>query len=230
MPWFIPRSGFLERLDDDEKMRLGQICPPRRYGKDEVVFRTGDSCDQLTIVLGGMLKVVRQGAAGKDRILHLSGPGDILGSEFLEDGARYKADAVSASDEVVICPISRAQFIQVAQELPHVALSLVGSLAAHLAHLEDQIESATAPVIVRLSGVLAWTARRFGSEETNGWVRIESELRHEDLAAMSGSSRVTVTHLLGRLRELGLVRGTRGHYQVRLADLEAMSEQLLWEE
>jgi len=228
MPWFIPRAGFLERLNDDEKMRLGQICPPRNHDKGEAIFRSGDTCDELTIVLEGMLKVVRQGAAGNERILHLSGPGDILGAEFIEEGAVYQADAVCTSDKVTICPINRYQFIQVARELPQVALSLVGSLAAHLTHLEDQLESATAPVIVRLSGVLVWMARRFGRQDGDGWVSIESELRHEDLAAFSGSTRVTVTQTLSRLRELGLVEGTRGRYRVRLAELEALSEDLLW--
>ncbi len=229
MSWFIPRAGFLERLSDEEKMRLGQICPPRSYNKDEAVFMTGDRCDELTIVLDGMLKIVRQGPSGRERILHLSGPGDILGAEFLEDEATYKADAVCASDGVTTCPINREQFVQVARELPRVTLSLVGSLAAHLTHLEDQIESATAPVIVRLGRVLAWTARRFGREEPGGWVRLNSELRQEDLAAMSGSTRVTVTHTLGQLRDLGLVEGTRGRYRVKLEALEAMIEDLLWE-
>ncbi len=229
MPWFIPHAGFLERLSEEEKMRLGQICPPRSYGKDEAVFLSGDACDELTIVLDGMLKVVRQDPSGKERILHLSGPGDILGAEFLEDEARYNADAVCASDGVMICPINREQFVQVARELPRVALSLAGSLAARLTHLEDQIESASAPVIVRLGRVLAWTARRFGRPEADGWVRLTSELRQEDLAAMSGSTRVTVTNTLGQLRRLGLVEGTRGRYRVRLNELEATLEEMLWE-
>jgi len=229
MSWFIPRAGFLERLSEEEKMRLGQICPPRSYRKDEAVFMSGDACDELTVVLDGMLKIVRQGPSGKERILHLSGPGDILGAEFLEDGAVYKADAVCTSDGVVTCPINREQFVQVARELPRVTLSLVGSLAAHLTHLEDQIESATAPVIVRLGRALTWIARRFGREEPDGWVRIESELRQEDLAAMSGSTRVTITHTLGQLRERGLVEGTRGRYRIRLEPLERMIEDLLWE-
>ncbi len=229
MSWLIPRAGFLERLSAEEKTRLGQICPPRSYEKDEAVFLSGDVCDELTIVLDGMLKIVRQGPSGRERILHLAGPGDILGAEFLEDGASYKADAVCTSEGVVTCPINREQFIQVARELPYVTLSLVGSLAAHLGHLEDQIESATAPVIVRLGRMLTWTARRFGREEADGWVRIESELRQEDLAAMSGSTRVTVTHTLGQLRDLGLVEGTRGRYRIRLEELEKMIEDLLWE-
>jgi CRP-like cAMP-binding protein len=45
-------------------------------------------------------------------------------------------------------------------------------------------------------------------------------LRQEDLAAICGSTRVTVTHTLGELRDQGFVEGTRGSYRVRLQALE----------
>ena len=226
MSWFIPQAGFLERLSNEEKMQLGQICPPRNFSKGHTVFRAGDSCGQLTVVLKGVLKLSRNTAQGKERIIHLAGPGDILGAEFLEDGAVHHADAVCVSDEVVTCPIDREQFLQVSKRLPQVALSLVGSLSAQLNHLQDQVESASASVAERLARSLLWLAHRFGEAEEEGWVRISATLRQEDLAAMTASTRVTVTQTMGVLRDMGLVEGGRGAYRVKERELAAALEDL----
>ncbi len=230
MPWFIPQPGFLERLTEEEKIRMGTICPPRTYRRGEAIFRPGDPCQELIIVLDGTLKVSRLTERGQERILYLVGPGDILGANFLDANAQYHAEAVCLNDEVRICPVNRDQFIRVAKELPNVSLSLCGALAQRLEHLEDQLEAATAPVAVRLGRVLVWLAQRFGKPAEAGWYRIESELRQEDLAALASTTRVTVTHTLSMLRQAGLVEGTRGTYRVRLEDLEAYLEDLAWED
>ena len=49
-------------------------------------------------------------------------------------------------------------------------------------------------------------------------------LTHEELAAFVGSTRVTVTNALGELRDLGLIEGTRGLYEIQEVQLENFIE------
>lgn len=109
---------------------------------------------------------------------------------------------------------NREQFVQVAHQLPGVALSLVGTLAERLEQPEDQLETAASPVIVRLGRTLLRLIDRFGQPDGESSYWLEIDLRQEDLAALTGSTRVTITHTLGLLRKLGLVESTRGSYRV----------------
>jgi CRP/FNR family cyclic AMP-dependent transcriptional regulator len=53
-------------------------------------------------------------------------------------------------------------------------------------------------------------------EQVQGW--------EEALAALVGSSRVTITRILGELRSDGVLSGTRGIYTANPAGLEAATE------
>ncbi|MCV6022447.1 hypothetical protein OFO93_38675, partial [Escherichia coli] len=82
-----------------------------------------------------------------------------------------------------ICPVSRVHVEQVARELPNVPLRLAEVLSRRLSHLEDQLEIAAEPVLLRLGQALLWLVGRFGHEVGEGWHEVGLELRQEDLAA-----------------------------------------------
>ena len=50
-------------------------------------------------------------------------------------------------------------------------------------------------------------------------------LTHEDLADLTGSSRVTITRILGELRNDGALSGTRGVYVADMDGLERATDQ-----
>lgn len=55
-----------------------------------------------------------------------------------------------------------------------------------------------------LLGVLGWLAGRFGQQTERGCL-IDLRLTHQDLAELSGLTRVTVTRLLGQFEDQGLI-------------------------
>ncbi|WP_018466347.1 Crp/Fnr family transcriptional regulator [Calidithermus timidus] len=226
---YLQQPGFMERLSEHERTRLGQICPPKTYRRSEHLFRVGDRCDALTIVIRGQIKLTRLTPLGQERIIFIAGEGDLLGTNFLDPKARFHSDGVCLG-EVVICPVSRDHIEHVALELPNVPLRLAEVLSERLSHLEDQLELSSAPVLLRLGQALLWLCTRFGREVEEGWWELSLELRQEDLAALCGSTRVTVTHSLGFLREQGLVEGTRGSYRIRRRALERYLEITPWQD
>jgi CRP/FNR family cyclic AMP-dependent transcriptional regulator len=73
--------------------------------------------------------------------------------------------------------------------------------------------------------VLLDQAQRFGApEQEPGWWRLDTSLRHEEIAWMASATRVAATMALSELRELGLVQGTRGRYRLNLAELAELTD------
>lgn len=220
MPVIVPNQQLMQLLTPDEKEQLQRVCPPRPFRKGEAIYRYGDRANDLYIVLEGKVKISVPTPDGGERILSVLGTEDFFGESFLSGLERHTSDAVALTDRVVACPVCMDKFLVLAARVPNVALALARVMAGRIRELEAQLEATTAPVSARVGEALLAYARRFG-EPGGTLTHLKLDLTHEELASFVGSTRVTVTNALGELRDLGLVEGTRGSYDLDVPSLEA---------
>jgi CRP-like cAMP-binding protein len=75
----------------------------------------------------------------------------------------------------------------------------------------------------RLLHFLVWMSKRFGHKLEHGW-RLDLRLTHLDIAEALGTTRVTVTRLLGQLQQAGIIQWSRqeqilcGYSEILLQD------------
>lgn len=222
-PWHVPQSGLTQQVTPADMSLFMSVCPEVRYPPGSAVFRVGDPAEHLHVITQGQVKLVVGTPRGQERILSVCGPDDLIGEAFVRDQDRYRVDAI-ALDEVGTCAMSRAQFAQLAERSPTFAVTFAGVLATNLFHCRDQLAQAYDPIRVRVAKLLIEQARRFGAPEDDGWHRLSTRLRHEEIAAIVSATRVSVTMSLTEFREMGLLQGTRGRYRLRLDGLAALAE------
>jgi CRP-like cAMP-binding protein len=63
----------------------------------------------------------------------------------------------------------------------------------------------------RLLRFLSWLAQKFGRETNEGWV-IDFRLTHQEIAEAISTTRVTVTRLLGKFEQDGMIEWSRQHH------------------
>lgn len=214
-PWFVSDTGFGDRLDPADKQVFMRVCPDRTYPAGSTIFREGDPAESLHVVVRGRIKLTRLTPDGRERILAIAGPDDLIGEAFLQEDALYRADAVAMGDAIT-CPMSRGQFKRMSLQAPSFALSFAEILAEKLFRCRDQVTSDYAPIKVRVANTLLDQAQRFGtpSDEDPDWLDLDTELRHDEIASMIGATRVSVSTSLAELRRQGLIEGTRGRYRL----------------
>lgn len=79
------------------------------------------------------------------------------------------------------------------------------TLLAHIQQAEElMVIRSYKKVDIMLIKLLAWLSKKFGSEVEKGRL-IDMRLTHEDLAEMLGSTRVTITRILGQFEDEGLI-------------------------
>lgn len=215
-------SEVIARQDMDVFMR---VCPERPYGRGDAVFRAGDPAHEMHVIAEGRVKVTVSTPEGEERILAICGPDDFIGDAFVAEGATYRAEAVALT-EVVTCPVSRVQFLQMSLNAPGFVLGMCEILSGHLFACRAQLASGYDPVLVRVAKVLLDLAERFGVRTSDGWVTLASHLKHEEIASMVSATRVSVTMAVGELRERGLLEGSRGTYRLHAPALTSMVESL----
>jgi CRP-like cAMP-binding protein len=223
-PWFVTDSGFGARLDDADMAIFRRVCPDRFYAKDEPVFREGDPAESLHVVAQGRIKLVRYTADGRERILAIVGPDDLIGEAFLQEGAGYRADAIAMGDDVITCPMSRRQFQQLSLQAPGFPLAFAEILAQTLFRCRDRLAGGYAPIKVRVAQALLEQAERFGRpvDGEPDWRELDTELRHEEIASLIGATRVSVSTAVSELRRDGLLEGTRGRYRLHAPALASI--------
>jgi len=215
-------SDVIARKDMDIFMR---VCPERPYARGDSVFRAGDPAREMHVIARGRVKVTVATPEGEERILAICGPDDFIGDAFVAEDAAYRAEAVALTD-VVTCPISRDQFLQMSLNAPGFVLGVCEILSGHLFDCRAQLASGYDPVLVRVAKVLLDLAERFGEPGEDGWVTVTSNLKHEEIASMVSATRVSVTMAMGEMRERGLVEGSRGTYRLHVPALTSMTESL----
>ncbi len=217
-PWFVHGTEFSERLDARDHGTFMRVCPEKRYGRGETIFRLGDPATNLHVIVEGQVKLVTAAPGGNERILAICGPDDFIGEAFLREAQLYRVDAVALTDAVT-CPMSRDQFLELALRAPTFTLSFAEILASQLFGCREQLSNSYDAVPQRLARVLLEQAERFGTPLGGGWCELLTELRHDELASMVSATRVSVSSAFAELRTRGFVEGSRGRYRLHVPSL-----------
>ncbi len=203
--------------------------PTRTLEPGQVLFEANREASSLYVVNFGVLKAVVPTSLGRDRIADLYGAGDVLGLSALDGGLH--AETVTAVHDACLTPIDPQQAMNDRSLRDYV----LRSLARQLRRSREMLDEAEMPVGARVTRAFLRLARQFGQPSDrvgehlegggiDGGVKLPLALTHEDLADLTGSSRVTITRILGELRAEGALEGTRGVYVANLDGLERATD------
>ena len=135
------------------------------------------------------------------------------------------SDAVCLTERAVVCPINRAQFLEIVRLRPGVAVLLSSILAIRLQELQTRLDALGQPVQVRLAQVMLDLAYRLGHEIEPDVYELHVELRHEGIASLAQASRVMPPRP-SRPAAAGIRRRYPRPVPCRHAALEGQIEQL----
>ncbi len=193
--------------------------PTRTLEPNGVLYEASREAVSLYIVNYGVLKAVVPTSLGRDRIADLYGPGDVLGLAALDGGNH--AETVTAVHDACLTPIDPQQAMTDRKLRDYI----MQSMARQLRRSREMIDEGEMPVGARVTKAFLRLAGRFGqpADDKEG-IKLPLALTHEDLADLTGSSRVTITRILGELRNDGALSGTRGVYVADLKGLEKATD------
>ncbi len=168
-----------------------------------LLFR-GQPGSTVYVLLEGTLKVHAALPDGKQVILAVLGPGEVVGELSAVDSLGRSA-TVTALERCTLLVMDGGSFRECLRSLPAIARNLVLILSRRLRLANVQLQAlAGLDADGRLARQLLAFAAEYGEEGESG-VRIPLRLTQDDLASLIGASRVRVNQLLGTYRRLGLV-------------------------
>ncbi len=199
-------SQILSDLSKDKLENLRRMMKPIDYRKGETLFQEGAAAYGLYMVCKGIVKLVKYSMEGKEQILKLIGPGEILGEKTMLDGSVYTAFAQSLTDTHTKF-IDRATFMTFLKSNPQVSLKIMEKLSRELKGFQTKLlEVSYTSSSSRLARLLLELGRKFGHENGDGKTVIDKTgLRRSDFAGMIGISTETAIRTLSEFKKRNLI-------------------------
>ena len=187
-------------LDDGELKAIWGHVHTRTYKKGNIILFEEDPGDSLFIINEGRVKITRLSEEGKEVILSILGEGEFFGEMSLLDGESRSANVIALSDSEVFI-LKREDFLKIVKTNPQIAISLLEELARRIRKSDQQIEYLSlADAESRVAITLLRIAEETGTFKM-GQVTIEELPMQQDMANMSGTSRETISRVLGDFKD-----------------------------
>lgn len=172
----------------------------------DTLFVEGQSAAGVYLLCEGRVKFLIGSHKGKS-LMRIALPGDILGLNAAISGAPYEGTAEMLSDGVVRF-VARDAFLRFLHEHGPASFRAAEFINRDYFAVHQQMLSValSSSVGEKLAKLLLNLCDRDG-EPTGQGIRINISLTHEEIAQMIGTSRETVTRLLGDLKGRNIVTG-----------------------
>jgi CRP/FNR family transcriptional regulator, cyclic AMP receptor protein len=196
--WFLKNCGLFERLTASQIELIESRSRTRVFTRGAVIYAPSDEGDSVLLLTAGRVKIYHLTPDGKQALLALIEPGELFGELAVLDGGRREefAEAMEPSRLVAI----PREVIQDLMETQHdVSLGVTKLLGLRRRRLERRLKSLLfRSNRERLVHLLVELLEQYGRPTPDGTL-IGIRLSHQELANVIGSTRETVTVLLGEL-------------------------------
>lgn len=213
----LRRLPIFRELAPPMLARVASHATRRTVTRGTTLFRKGDPGSSLIAIVSGQVKISVPAADGREAVLNVIRPGEVLGEIALLDGHPRSADAVALED-CELMTIDRRDFVPLVREHPDVALALIEVLCARLRHTSGQVEDVVfLDVPGRLAKALLDLAARTGRTPPG-----RLTITQRELGQMIGTSRESTNKQLRAWAARGFLRIERGG--IVLLDAAALEE------
>ncbi len=191
-------------LEAFEKIKFSSALP-----KSSTLFVEGQSPRGIYLLCRGRVKLSVNSSDGKTMILKIAEAGEMLGMHAVVSNLPYELTAETVQPCQVVF-IKREDFQKFLEEHGSACLQAAQHLSESCHNAYDMIRSIglSHSASEKLARMLLELANE--GETTKEGIRVKLALTHEEIAQVIGTSRETVTRLLGSFRkeQLATLRGS----------------------
>lgn len=197
-------TGLFCALEHPSLIELNHHKVVNHYKKGQIIFYEGNEAIGLFCIFSGKIKLYKSTSDGRQQILRIAGPGDLLGYRALFAGEPYHATA-EAMEDASICCIDQKSFFPVLNKNPDLALDLIKKLSRELRAAEDLATSiAHKSVRERMAELLLILKEAYGKKVGKNCV-IDLRLTREEMAEMIGVTQETAIRLISDFKKEKLI-------------------------
>lgn len=194
----VRQFSSLKALNKDELLRMAECKTSYTIKKGEPIFEEGEVTNGIYCIKDGVCKLSKLSDNGKDQIVKLVKPGELLGQRSMISDEPANLSAVALED-MEVCFIPRSEVMQFFTQNNQFSMNVMKTICEDLKGADDHmVNMAQKTVRQRLAETLIYLEDTFGKNE-DGTLRIQ--LSREELAGMIGTATESCIRLLSELNK-----------------------------
>ncbi len=204
----IRRLSFFSFLPEDAVREINLLFHDKGFSPGQPVYFEGDKAQYLYLVAMGKVKLVRNTASGHEILLDILHGGEYFGNLKLLGADAYAETAIAQTD-CCILQISSQDFETILARHPEVTRKVLTAVGKRLEESRELIQQlSTYTVEQRIASALLRLAGKLG-EQRDESVLIQLPISRQELAAMTGTTTETVSRVMSRFADSGLIQSGR---------------------
>ncbi len=216
--WFFESVNLYQTLCPHKVKTLAEKHTYNHYKKDQFIYFPEEAAQDIFMIVSGRVKIGHYLEDGKEVVTAILSTGEIFGELALAGEEKRRDFAQSMDGNTTICPLSITDLKELMKVNKELSFSLLKLVGLRLMKVERKLEllvfrDARTRIVEFLKDAASWKGKKVGFE-----TMIPTRLTHKDIAALTGTSRQTVTTILNELKEKNLINFDRKKILIRDLD------------
>lgn len=200
----LSRMPLFAELTSADIRDVEPLVHSHGYHAGEMVHRAGDVANSLFVVASGTVKLLRPSVHGQNVVTNILGPGEGFGTLGILGESTYP-DSAEAMTVSCVLEISSDLFNDVMGRYPRLALTVLDEVLHRFEQAQQTIRRLSADnAKQRVAAVLLALVDKLGVAQECAFA-LEIPLTRVDVAALTGLTPETVSRVMSRLRDDGIV-------------------------
>lgn len=219
--WHLKQCHLFERLSSEELRRVEARSRARNFPAKSPIYLPAEKANSVFVLSSGRAKICHITPEGKQSILSFIEPGELFGELAIFDQEQREEYAETISKCTVVM-IGLELMNEIMETHADVSLKITKLIGLRRKRIERRLKQLLfLSNRERLTHLLLELAEQYGESSREG-LNIGIQLSHQDFANVIGSTRETVTVVLGELQNEGLITvGRRKVVLLKPAELAA---------
>lgn len=210
LPSLVPRdpldvlrsSALFSGLSESICSRIASAAIRRTIARYGNLFTQKEEIRYLVLLESGNVKHMQAGPNGDEVLLRICGPGEIIAGPGFSGVSRHRY-STRAIDESTVLSWRSEDIRSYMQMHPKFAINISQILSARLTQLEARLREFTSEeATTRVALLLVRLSKQMGKSSEEG---IRIAITQDEIAQMAGLSMFTVSRMLARWSDRGLV-------------------------
>ena len=221
--WFIKNCNIFSLMTSEDIQWLEGHARMRKLRRGEPVFLPNQASEGVLLVAEGRVRICHVTPEGKQSILNFIDRNEIFGELSIFDSSQQNEYAEAAENTTLVW-IPKEAMVAVVKKYPEIAFRVTKVIGMRRQRIERRLKNLLfRSNRERIIHLLLELVEKYGRATENG-LELSIRLSHQEMAGIIGSTRETVTVVLGQLQSEGLVKIARR--RISILNLPALAEEV----
>jgi CRP-like cAMP-binding protein len=221
--WYIKNCNLFSQLSASDIAELESQSRMRKLKKGEPVYLPHEQADGVLLVAHGRVKICHATPDGKQSILGFIDAGEIFG-ELALLGSNRRDEYVETTEKTTLVLLPKQALEKVIRKYPDIVLGVTKLIGSRRQRVEKRLRNLLfRSNRERVIHLLLELCEKYGHPTEEG-ISLNIRLSHQEMACIIGSTRETVTVVLGQLQKEQLLKISRR--RVVISDLARLAAEV----